>query len=45
MLRDLLYLVTMVGIAAGTALAAPEHTERPEPHWYVEICAQYDDLC
>ena len=45
MLRDVLYLVTMVGIAAGTALAAPEHTERPEPQWYVEICAQYDDLC
>jgi hypothetical protein len=42
MLRDFLYLITMVGIAAGTALAAPDHTERPEPQWYVELCAEHD---
>jgi hypothetical protein len=42
MLRDILYLVTLVGIAAGAALAAPEHSERPRPEWHVQVCAQYD---
>jgi hypothetical protein len=42
MLRDFLYLITLVGIAAGTALAAPEHPQRPQPQWYIEVCAQYD---
>lgn len=42
MLRDFLYLITMVGIAAGTAIAAPDVPERPEPAWFVEVCAEYD---
>ncbi len=42
MLRDVLYLIAMVGIAAGAALGAPEVPERPNPQWYTEVCADYD---
>lgn len=42
MLRDVLYLVTMVGIAAGAAIGAPDLSERPTPEWYAEVCVQYD---
>ncbi len=38
----MLYLVTLVGIAVGTALAAPEQVERPRPEWHVQACAEYD---
>jgi len=42
MLRDMLYLVTLVGIAASAALAAPDVPERPRPEWHVQVCAEYD---
>jgi hypothetical protein len=42
MLRDVIYFVTMVGIAAGAAIGAPDVSQRPTPEWYVEVCAEYD---
>jgi hypothetical protein len=42
MLRDILYLVTLVGITAGAVLAAPEAADRPRPEWHVQVCAEYD---